>query len=63
MRISLRATCLAAVAVALPFGASANEGLLVMQENPAEWVMPTGDYANQRYSSLTRLGGPHKQIG
>jgi PQQ-dependent dehydrogenase (methanol/ethanol family) len=35
--------------------ASANEELLIMQENPAEWVMPNGNYANTRYSTLAQI--------
>ena len=26
-----------------------------MQSNAADWVMPTGDYANQRYSKLSQI--------
>jgi PQQ-dependent dehydrogenase (methanol/ethanol family) len=35
--------------------AMANEELLIMQQNPAEWVMPTGKYNNQRYSTLAQI--------
>jgi PQQ-dependent dehydrogenase (methanol/ethanol family) len=35
--------------------AQANNELLVMEKNPAEWVMPTGNYANQRYSELAQI--------
>ena len=35
--------------------ASANEELLMMQANPADWAMPTGDYKNQRYSALAQI--------
>ena len=35
--------------------ASANEELMVMSQNPANWVMPTGDYANTRYSTLAQI--------
>ncbi|MDH3475917.1 MAG: PQQ-dependent dehydrogenase, methanol/ethanol family, partial [Rhodospirillales bacterium] len=38
-----------------PVASSANEGLLVMQENAADWVMPTGNYANHRYSKLGHI--------
>ncbi|MDH3791051.1 MAG: PQQ-dependent dehydrogenase, methanol/ethanol family, partial [Rhodospirillales bacterium] len=55
MRGSLRTSCLVAAALLVPLSASANEGLLVMQENPAEWVMPTGNYANHRYSKLAQI--------
>jgi lanthanide-dependent methanol dehydrogenase len=49
----------AAATVALMFGASgsgnANDNLLIMQENPANWVMPLGNYASTRYSSLAQI--------
>jgi len=45
----------AAVLLAAPNPVKANEELLVMQGNPAEWVMPTGDYANTRYSALSQI--------
>ena len=41
--------------VALAQSASANEGLLVMQDNPAYWVMPLRDYASTRYSDLGQI--------
>jgi PQQ-dependent dehydrogenase (methanol/ethanol family) len=43
---------MAAFAVA---GASANEELIKMSQNPKDWVMPTGDYANTRYSKLNQI--------
>lgn len=36
-------------------GASANDELLKMSQNPKDWVMPTGDYANTRYSKLNQI--------
>lgn len=35
--------------------ASANEELLKLQRDPNQWVMPTGNYANQRYSELNQI--------
>nr|WP_244640452.1 methanol/ethanol family PQQ-dependent dehydrogenase [Aureimonas glaciei] len=35
--------------------ATANEALATMQKNAADWVMPTGDYANTRYSTLDAI--------
>ncbi len=56
MRGSLRTTCLAvAAAMLLPTTASANDELLSMQKNANDWVMPTGDYANTRYSKLNQI--------
>jgi lanthanide-dependent methanol dehydrogenase len=49
------ASAVAALTLGLPLIASANEELLTMQENPAYWVMPMGDYANTRYSTLGQI--------
>ena len=47
---------LLSAAVAFAAGAAqANDELLKMQRNPKDWVMPTGDYANQRYSQLKQI--------
>jgi len=35
--------------------ASANEELIRLQRDPNQWVMPTGNYANQRYSELSQI--------
>jgi lanthanide-dependent methanol dehydrogenase len=52
----LRRALLVAAAVALPTsGVMANEELIKMEKNPNEWVMPTGDYANHRYSTLKQI--------
>jgi PQQ-dependent dehydrogenase (methanol/ethanol family) len=37
------------------FAASANDDLIKMSENAKDWVMPTGDYANHRYSKLDQI--------
>jgi lanthanide-dependent methanol dehydrogenase len=60
MRLKLRSllagTVLsAASALFCAGGASANADLLKMEQNPADWVMPTGDYANHRYSTLNQI--------
>src|SRR3546814_13975090 len=44
-----------AVALMASSAALANDELLKMQENPNEWVMPTGNYANWRYSELDEI--------
>jgi PQQ-dependent dehydrogenase (methanol/ethanol family) len=49
------ATAVAALAVGIASVASANDGLLTMQQNPAEWVMPNGNYSSTRYSSLAQI--------
>jgi PQQ-dependent dehydrogenase (methanol/ethanol family) len=35
--------------------ASANEELIRLQRDPNQWVMPTGNYANHRYSELNQI--------
>src|SRR5579872_199539 len=44
-----------AALLALSPMAWANDELLKMEQDPAQWVMPTGDYANQRYSKLDQI--------
>ena len=55
MRNLLLTTCLGAVAAFAAGAANANEELIKMSQNPKEWVMPTGNYANQRYSQLKQI--------
>jgi PQQ-dependent dehydrogenase (methanol/ethanol family) len=55
MRNFLHTTCLAAVAVFAAGAVHANDELIKMSQNPKDWVMPTGDYANQRYSQLKQI--------
>jgi hypothetical protein len=52
MRNFLLTTC--AVAVFATGAAHANDELIRMSQNPKDWVMPTGDYADHRYSQDTR---------
>jgi PQQ-dependent dehydrogenase (methanol/ethanol family) len=47
--------CIGAAALLAATGASANEQLVKMSQNPKDWVMPTGDYANTRYSKLNQI--------
>ncbi len=42
------ALCAASVAIA-------NEDLMTQIDNPAQWAIQTGDYANQRYSELDQI--------
>ena len=51
----LLSTCLGAVAVFAAGPTQANDELIKMSQNPKDWVMPTGDYANQRYSKLNQI--------
>jgi glucose dehydrogenase len=46
---------MSAMAVFAAGSATANDELNRMSQNPAEWVMPTGDYANTRYSKLKQI--------
>src|ERR1700758_2408540 len=55
MRKVLVATCLAATTTFGVGSASANEELQKMSDNPKGWVMPTGNYANTRYSKLNQI--------
>ena len=48
MRKVLLATCVGAVAAFTAGAATANDELIKLSQNPKEWVMPAGDYANQR---------------
>jgi lanthanide-dependent methanol dehydrogenase len=45
---------LAVMAMALPVLGQADE-LIPMQQNPNDWVMSAGNYANHRYSELTEI--------
>src|ERR1700680_5347504 len=55
MRKMLFATCLGAMAAFAAGAPNANDELSKMSQNPKEWVMPTGDYANTRYSKLKQI--------
>jgi len=54
MRHLLIAACLG-VAATFAVNAQANDQLQKMSQNPKDWVMPTGDYANHRYSKLKQI--------
>ena len=54
MRKVLLAT-LGSIAVLTAGGALANDELIKMSQNPKDWVMPAGDYANTRYSKLNQI--------
>ncbi|HTO83355.1 MAG TPA: PQQ-binding-like beta-propeller repeat protein, partial [Methylomirabilota bacterium] len=49
------ATAVLALAVSLPAAAMVNDPLLKMQDNAKDWVMPSGNYANWRYSTLKQV--------
>ncbi len=48
-------SCIGALAVFSATGAFANDALQKMSQNPKEWVMPAGDYANTRFSKLNQI--------
>jgi len=54
--MNLRWGLLVAAAVVLPTsGVLANDELIKLSKDPNQWVMPAGDYANQRYSKLKQI--------
>src|ERR1700752_4482129 len=55
MRKVLLTSCLGAFAALTIGAASANDELIKMEKNPKDWVMPAGNYANQRYSQLKQI--------
>jgi len=55
MRKVLLAAYLGSAAVLAVGSASANDELIKMSQNPKDWVMPAGDYANTRYSKLNQI--------
>jgi lanthanide-dependent methanol dehydrogenase len=55
MRKVLVASCFAAVTTLGAGVAVANEELSKLSDNPKGWVMPPGNYANQRYSMLNQI--------
>ena len=55
MRNLLLNTCFSAIVGLVAGAANANEELIKMSQNPKDWVMPTGNYANHRYSQLNQI--------
>jgi lanthanide-dependent methanol dehydrogenase len=56
MKYAIRGFGIAIAACLIGLGsASANDELLKMQENANDWVMPTGNYANHRFSELDQI--------
>ena len=52
--MKLKTLSIAMMTLAVPGLAAADE-LLEMQKDPNNWVMPAGNYNNQRYSELTQI--------
>ncbi|RFC62592.1 PQQ-dependent dehydrogenase, methanol/ethanol family [Fulvimarina endophytica] len=55
LRTFTRAALASGLILAAGGYASASSSLQEAASNPAQWVMPTGDYANQRYSKLDKI--------
>jgi glucose dehydrogenase len=55
MRHALTTICSATAVVFAAHAANASEELIKMSQNPKEWAMPTGNYANHRYSKLNQI--------
>ena len=55
MQKVLLAASLVATVAGMGAPASANDDLVKMQQDAKQWVMPTGNYANQRYSKLSQI--------
>jgi lanthanide-dependent methanol dehydrogenase len=51
----LCSTCLGALGLFAAGPLHANDELIKMSRDPNQWVMPTGDYANHRYSELKQI--------
>ena len=55
MQKVLLAASLAATLAGMGAPASANDDLKKMEQDPKNWVMPAGNFSNQRYSKLTQI--------
>ena len=55
MRKFLLMSCVAAAALLANGAAFANDELIQLSKDPKQWVMPTGDYANHRFSKLDQI--------
>ena len=54
-KVLLATTCIGAMAVSAAGVANANDELNKMSQDPKGWVMPTGNYTNNRYSKLNQI--------
>ena len=55
MRKILLLSCVAASAVIANGAAFANDELVTLQKDAKQWVMPAGNYNNQRYTALNQI--------
>jgi PQQ-dependent dehydrogenase (methanol/ethanol family) len=55
MRKLLVGTCLSTAALVAAGSTYANEELIKLSQDPKQWVMPAGNYANTRHSTLKQI--------
>ena len=55
MRKFLLMSCVGAAALLANGATFANDELIQLSKDPKQWVMPTGDYANRRFSKLDQI--------
>jgi alcohol dehydrogenase (cytochrome c) len=55
MQRFLRTASVSVLLASVYVPAAANEELLKIEQDPKQWVMQTGDYANRRFSGLKRI--------
>jgi lanthanide-dependent methanol dehydrogenase len=55
MRKFLLMSCVGGAALLANSAAFANDELIALSKDPKQWVMPTGDYANRRFSKLDQI--------
>lgn len=55
MRKFLLLSCIGAAALLANGATFANDELIQLSKDPKQWVMPTGDYANHRFSKLDQI--------
>ncbi len=55
MRKLLLASCFGVAALFTVGYATANDELTKLSADPNQWVMPTGNFANTRYSELKQI--------
>ena len=54
-KLTLKSAIIAAVALAVPMSASANDEVRALNDNPNYWAFPGGDYNNTRFSKLKQI--------
>jgi len=55
MRKFLLMSCVGAAALLANGAAFANDELIQLSKDPKQWALPTGDYANHRFSKLDQI--------